>query len=183
MIRKTQHPAYTLVEVLMALVITALVGTAVLAMMSATAYGASDRQSLRELLVRSTTLEARLGAAIRGSLEASDASTDYLILWVADTDESGDRNNGEMQLIERDTSTNELLSYRDPADTSDFTTPSSFRSLAKTSYPSQRWVTGTAAASFSIDAATGGTALVSYSFTLQRQNASESMIGAASLRQ
>lgn len=180
--RTNPRQAYTLVEVLMALVITALVGTAVMAMMSATAYGASDRQSLRELLVRMTTVEARLGAAIRGSTEATDAGADYLVLWVADSDESETRQNGEMQLIERDTSTNELISYRNPADTSNFTTASSFRSLAKSSYPGQRWATGVTAATFTLQSAAGGTVLVSYAFTIQRENVSESMIGAAALR-
>ena len=175
--------AFTLVEVLTALTITALVAVTTITMLSATAYAGDANRGTRELLVRSKIIDGRLRSAIRASTEVIDSSNNHLVLWTGDDNNDSAKQNDEVQLIERNTATNELFSYANPADTNGFVDAATFRTNAIASYPSQRWATDVTATTITVTTTpTGSTALVSYRVTVQRGAVSETAIGAAALR-
>lgn len=110
--------AFTLVELLMALTITALIGAAVAAMLSAVTYGTDSSHDLRTLVVKSETIAARLSAAVRESAQLLDAGDGYVVLWTSDLNDSGQPDLLELRRIEWDSDTDELTDYTpDPAAT------------------------------------------------------------------
>ena len=187
--RRPNRRAFTLVEVLLALAITALVGLSVAAMLTATAYGTTSRQEMRGLLVKTQTISARLNAAIRTSKvvlypNAGQAtSNDYLVLWTADENDDSTKQNNEVQLIERNAVNNELNSYVDSTDTADFGNVAAFRTQALASYPSARWASGVTSLSLRATTDPAGTMLLSYRFTVAEGQATETAVGAAAPRQ
>lgn len=182
-------PGFTLVEVLLALVVTTLVGLATVAMLSATAYGTTSRQHARTLLITTRVVDARLGAALRSAQEVvypnsgQPTATDYLVLWV--NDENGDdvKQHGEMQLIERDSATNELRSYRNSADATTYADVAGFRAAALASYPGETWAHGVSALDLAATTTPAGTVLVSFRLTVSEGGESESAVGAVAPRQ
>lgn len=175
--------AFTLVELLITLTVSAVIAATVITMLSATAYGSDSSRTMRELLVRGKVIDGRLRSAIRGSAEIIDHSDDYLILWTGDDNDDEAKQNDELQLIERDTSTDELHSYQNGADINNFTTASAFRTNAKASYASQRWATAVTASTITVTSpATNGAVMVSYRFTCERGSTEETFAGVASLR-
>ena len=187
--RRLSRRAFTLVEVLLALAITALVGLSVAAMLTATAYGTTSRQEMRGLLVKTQTISARLSAAIRTSREVlypnagQPTSNDYLVLWTADENDDSVKQNNEVRLIERSTVDNELDSYVDSTDTADFSNVAAFRTQALASYPSVRWARGVTTLSFQATTDPADTMLLSYHFTVAEGQATETAVGAAAPRQ
>jgi type II secretory pathway pseudopilin PulG len=101
----------TLVEMLMALTITALIGAAIASMLSAVAYGTSSSQDIRSLVVKNKTLSSRITAAVRGSAQLLSAADGYVVLWTKDLNGSGVPDLLELRRIELDGSTDELTSY------------------------------------------------------------------------
>ncbi|MHC4093023.1 MAG: prepilin-type N-terminal cleavage/methylation domain-containing protein [Planctomycetota bacterium] len=174
--------SFTLVELLLALAISALVTASVAAMMVAVSYGTSSSRDLRSLLVKSSTIDARLSAAVRGSRSILASGSDFLILWTADADDDDTTDNAEVRLIERDPTTDELNTYYDTGAAGDYSDATAFRTAAKASYAYQRWGTGLTAISFVLDAAPPGTGLVSYDLTLASAEVSETVVGAAAIR-
>lgn len=175
--------AFTLVELLITLTVSAVIAATVITMVSATAHGSDSSRTMRELLVRGRVIDGRLRSAIRGSAEVIDHADDYLVLWAGDTNGDDAKQNDEVQLIERDTSTYELTSYANSADTNGFTTASAFRSAAKASYPSQRWATGVTTTVIDVtNPPAGGSAMVSYRVIIERESATEVIVGAEALR-
>lgn len=174
--------AFTLVELLLALVICSLVTAGVVAMMVAVSYGTSSSRDLRGLVVKSRTIDARLSAAVRGSRSVLASGTDFLILWTADNNADDTTDNAEVRLIERDPATDELNSYYDTAAAGVYVNATTFRNAAKSSYTYQRWGTGVNAITFVPDVAPPGTKLVSYDFTLENAEVSETVVGAAAVR-
>ncbi len=179
---RARRKGLTLIELLLAVTITGLIGGGVVAMMVAVAYGTSSSRDLRSLVVKSATIDGRLGAAIRSSRQVLAVGTDYCILWAADDDDDSATDNAEVRLIERDPTTDELNSYANAGAAGGYVNAATFRSAAKASYPVELWGTGVTAVSFATDAAPPATALVSYSFTLQDADLPESVVGAAALR-
>ncbi|MCP4246332.1 MAG: hypothetical protein GY778_04715, partial [bacterium] len=90
--------------------------------------------------------------------------------------------NAEVQLIERDTTDDELDSYTNTGAVGDYVDAATFRTAAKASYPAELWGTGVTALAFATDAAPPATTLISYSFTLQDADLPETVVGAAALR-
>lgn len=175
--------AFTLVELLITLTVSAVIAATVITMLSATAHGSDSSRTMRELLVRGRVIDGRLRSAIRGSVEVIDHSDDYLVLWTGDTNGDDAKQNDEAQLIERDPSTYELTSYANSADTNGFTTAAAFRSNAKASYPSQRWASGvTTTVIDATNPPAGGAAMVSYRVMIERESATEVIVGAEALR-
>ena len=174
--------AFTLVELLMAMTVAALVALSATAMLSATAYGTSSRRSMSALLVKSRTVNTRLAAAIRTSLEVVDVGANHLVLWVDDTNGDETKQNDEMQLIERDTDAAELNSYRDTSDTAAFADAGTFRAAALASYTAECWATGVSGMTLAVDASPPDTKLVSFQVTFAAEDMSETTIGAAALR-
>ncbi len=179
--------AFTLVELLMAVTITALIGLAVGSIFYATAQGDAWQKSARNTLVKGQVLNSRLDSTIRSSLEvmqpsdASPVSNNTLVLWAADSNGDSAKQNSEMQLIERDSVTNELRSFIATGDDSSFTNAEEYRTAVLAAQTGSRWATGITALSFT---RAGGTAspLISFRFTIEVDGTSHTAIGAASPR-
>ncbi|GAB4186090.1 MAG: hypothetical protein Kow00105_00550 [Phycisphaeraceae bacterium] len=107
----TRYLGLTLVELLMALTVTALIGAAIASMLSAVTYGTSNTHDLRSLVAKNKTLSARITAAVRQSRQVLDAGNDYLVLWTEDLNGSDAPDLLELQRIERDSVNNTLTSY------------------------------------------------------------------------
>ncbi len=142
---------------------------------------------MRKLLVKSKVLSTRLSSSIRNSKEpvqpstAQPDSTDILIIWVADTNNDQAKQNNEMQLIERDTATNELRSYLNESDLSNFVDAGTFRTTALASYTPQVWGTGITDLSFKLSGSSGATVLTSR-LTATQGDLTETTVIAASPR-
>lgn len=181
--------AFTLVELLIAMTILAVVSVAAISILGATTYGASNDQLRRELIVSAEVIKQRINSIVHAAEElivpnsGQPTSTDYMIVWAKDTNDDEAKDNSEMLLIERDTSTNELLAYQDSAAAGTFSDAATFRTTAKTSYPSTRWATGFSAFFCTGSFGAGQYPLLTYKFTVTRGKSNETHTGSASLRQ
>jgi len=175
-----RRPAFTIVELLLALAITGMVSASVAAMLVAVSHGTSSRRDLRGVVVKAKVVDARISSAIRSSRAILETDTDYLILWATDTDSDDTADNAEVRLIERDPASNELTSYFDAGAAGDYVDATTFRSAAKSAYPSQRWGTGVTAIQFTVDTVTA--TLLSYRVSLSAGDLSETLVGSASAR-
>lgn len=105
------HSGLTLVEMLMALAITGLIGAAIASMLTAVSYGTSSSRDIRSLVVKNKTLGARLSAAVRQSAQLLDADDGYVVLWTKDLNASGAPDLLELRRIEFDGTSGELADY------------------------------------------------------------------------
>lgn len=199
-----RRPAFTIVELLLALTIVGLVATSTSVMLVAVSYGTSSKRDFRAVVVKGKVVDSRLSSAIRNSRAILESGTDYLVLWTADDNPNGTANSpdlAEIHLIERDSGTNGLSSYGFPStwnqtqiDAANVTysltgNPAGFfktaTAAAKTtgSFTASAWATGVTAMQFSLNG-TDPTdrALVSYQLTFSSGDLTESMLGAASVR-
>lgn len=197
-------PAFTMVELLLALAITGLVSAGVAAMLVAVSYGTSSKRDLRSVVVKSRLLDLRLSAAIRSSRAILEAGTDYLVLWAGDVNTNGTPDQpdlSEMRLVERDASTDEVKSYAFPSswtqaqiDAADVAyqlsgNPPGFflnaTAQAKTagSFQPTLWVTDVTSNGYTLDDTDPATTrLVSYRLRISAGDLSETMVGAAARR-
>ena len=173
---------FTLVELLIGLVISGLVAAGVTAMLVAVSYGTSSSHDLRTLVVKSKTIDARLGASIRNCRQVLATGSDFLLLWVADADEDDVTDNAEIRLIDRDAATDMLNSYYDDTAAGAYVDAATFRTLALGSFTPQPWGTGVTGLSFVPDTPAPGTKLVSYTMTLEIEDVSETVVGAVATR-
>ncbi len=189
--RSVKHLALTLVEMLMALAITGLIGAAIAAMLSAVAYGTSSDRDIRTLVVKNKTLGTRITAAVRQSAQLLDADDGHAVLWTRDLNGNGAPDLLELQRIELDSTTNELTSYTpdpaaadvsyDPA-TDDFDAITTAL-IADGDLIGELWATGVAAWTVTLDAADPLDAtLVSFQLTLTAGGLSDTSVNAVSLR-
>ena len=109
----------TLVEMLLALAITGMIGVAIASMLSAVAYGTSESRDIRSLVVKNKTLGARVSASIRQAAQVLDLDDGYVVLWINDTNGSGVPDLQELQRIELDDDADQLASYTPDPDTED----------------------------------------------------------------
>lgn len=100
--------AMTLVELLLAMSITAIVTLAAGGMLTAVSYGSSERTDLRSLVVRQELIAHRLSAVIRASRQVLDCDNNQLVLWVSDANNDQTPQLSEVRWIERDNDTNEI---------------------------------------------------------------------------
>ena len=191
MTQRVRQHGLTFVELLMALAITGLIGAAIAAMLSAVSYGTSSSHDLRSLVVRNKTLGTRITAAVRQAAQVLDAGDGYLVLWAGDFNASGAPDLLELQRIELDTATDELVSYTpDPAATDvayDLATDD-FDAITTALIDSgdlvdQLWGTDVTAWTITLDAADPLNAtLVSFQLTLSAGGPSDTSVNAVSLR-
>ena len=181
--------AFTLVELLIALIITAVIGASTVAMLGAVSYGTTNRREMRSLVVKTRTVQMRMDLALRTAEEVlypnatQPSVADYTVIWVADENDDDTKQNNEIRLIERDTSTKELNTYRSATDTATFTTVSAFRTNALAAYTPTRWATGISALTFAATTAPTNTFLVSYQLTAESNSQTETAAGAVAPRQ
>lgn len=183
--------ALTLVEMLMALAITGMIGAAVASMLTAVTYGTNTSTDLRSLVVKNKTLSSRITAAVRGSAQLLDAGDGYLVLWTKDLNDSGEPDLLELQRIELDAVAEELTSYTpDPlatdvaydlaADDFDAITTSL---IGSSDLEGRLWATGVSQWTVTFDEADPLDAeLVSFQLTLDGGVLTDTSINAVSLR-
>ncbi|HNQ24287.1 MAG TPA: prepilin-type N-terminal cleavage/methylation domain-containing protein [Phycisphaerae bacterium] len=106
-----RRPAFTLVELLVALTITVVIGAAVASMLFTTARATETRTDVRRAVVHSQQLDARLRAKVlsAGAFLGTDAT--HLLLWLRDDNDNQLVNLGELGLLEFDTGTKQLRFY------------------------------------------------------------------------
>ncbi len=198
--RAIRHRAgLTLLELLLALSITSIVGLAVTAMLAATSYGTDSEHDMRALLVRHTAATARISAAVRSCKQILAQGDGYLILWQADPNANNKPDRTEIQHIECDDATDEILSYTtvfpdawsqtqiDAADT-EYELTDNFVTITAalksgTYFPPERWAAGVTALDLALDQSDPLAAnRVSYRITLQAGDLTDTAIGAAALR-
>jgi hypothetical protein len=76
--------ALTMIELMLALSVTAMVAAAISAMLHATSTGVQSRHDNRSVMVRATTAQVRLGSYITASRCILDSSPTSLVLWFED---------------------------------------------------------------------------------------------------
>jgi len=192
--RRAGNGGVTLMELLLALMVSGLVGAAVALMLSATSYGTSSQAEKRSMLVTNEIAAGRLGEALRRSKMVLAKGEDYLVLWMADTSVNDVPNLSELHRIERDPTTDELQSYRAPADlaseddveydlgTTDFNAVTG--ALKDSAYfPGTLWATEVTAWTTTVPTADVRQAnFVGYRITTTSDGASETKIGGMKLR-
>ena len=103
--------ALTLVELMLSLAATGLVGAAIASMMSAVTYGTASRHDIRAAAVRHKTTAARVTAAIRESTKVLACGDGYIVLWLYDFDGDEAPSQNEIQRIELDVGNERIRSY------------------------------------------------------------------------
>lgn len=180
----------TLLELLLALAGTAVIGSAVAMMMSGVVYGTQTDQDLRELVTRQMALRARVEAEIRESRLVLDAGGDYLVLWSGDADADDLPSKAEIQVIEYDAANDRVMRYA-PADgitdvgyvlTDDFRTlTDAYKGDA--TFPGERWMDHIDSLAVSLDHLDPQSArLVALRFGMSGGEIPDTAIGAAALR-
>ena len=184
----------TLVELLMALSIMALISTAVGAMLTATAYGTDADQDIRGLTVRAKAATMRLNAALRGSRSVlhygAHATGGWVVFWTRDTDGDGLPSLYELRRIEFDGLTQTLTSYA-PADdadnrfysqTTDFSAETRAR-IDAGDMVGRPWIDGLVGVDVRFDTADYRAArLMTYRLTIRVNGVSETLAGTVWLR-
>lgn len=90
----------TLVELVLALAVTAFIGLTVATMLNAVAYGSKTGSEIRDLVPRHRVMAARMADAIRGARQVLDQSDTHVALWVADNNNNDDYDTDEITWIE-----------------------------------------------------------------------------------
>jgi type II secretory pathway pseudopilin PulG len=98
----------SLLEMLLAIGITSIIGAAIASMMAASTNSLSAKDDGRQLAIRLATTQVRLGAYIAPSLCLLDKGNDYLTLWTEDSRESDTVHASEIRWIRFDETTNML---------------------------------------------------------------------------
>lgn len=191
MTQHARHHGLTLVEMLMALAVTGLIGAAIASMLAAVAYGTSSDRDIRSLVVKNKTLSTRITAAVRQSAQLLDADDGYVVLWTSDLNDNGQPDLLELRRIELDAGTDDLTSYTpDPSavdvtydiDTDDFDAITTAL-IASDDLLGELWATGVTAWTVTVDTADPLDAtLVSFQLTLTGGGLSDTSVNAVSLR-
>lgn len=106
----------TLVELMLGLAITTVIGGAIVAMLFAVSRGADEDTDLRSLVARGKRVHAASTAALRGSRELLDIDSQRLVLWYRDADDDGRIDADELRAIDYAADASELRWY-EPTDT------------------------------------------------------------------
>lgn len=180
----------TLLELLLALAGTAVIGTAVVSMLFGVSYGTRADKDLRTLITRQMALRSRIEAEVRESRMVLDAGTDYVVLWSGDTDESEAPSKAEIQVLEYDTVNGRLMRYA-PADgivDEAYTLADDFRTITDgykgdSTFPGERWAEQLTSLGFALDDVDPQSArLVSFRAGMLGGDIPDTAIGAAALR-
>lgn len=192
MSRPSRRRGLTLVELLIGLAITGIVGAAIASMLFGAARGTDAANDRRAAMVRLRTATTRLAAAIRGSHAVLAADDDLLVLWIDDFDADGRVAVAELRRIERDEATDTLRSFTatDNAPATSWDPASDFEAITdglvdKSYFPAEPWATGVTDWSISLDDPDPQQAtLVSYRLRIETDGgaSADEVIASAALR-
>ncbi|MEO0475744.1 MAG: hypothetical protein AAF085_07225 [Planctomycetota bacterium] len=180
----------TLLELLLALAGTAVIGTAVAALITGVAYGTATDKDMRSLITRQMALRARLEAEIRESRMVLDAGADYMILWSSDADDDDLPSKAEIQVIEYDAVMDRVVRYAPAPLITDvgYQLTDDYRTLTDAykgdaTFPSERWAEQIASLAITLDDIDPQAAkLVSFRFGMAGGEVPYTGIGAATIR-
>lgn len=186
--------ALTLVELLLGLAVTAVIAAAVGAMLFFASHGASTRDVTRSRMVANELAGMRVNMAIRSARAVLAEGDGYLVLWMADTRANNAPNLSELRRIERDDSTDRLLSYRAPDDLAE--ADDTLYDLGSTNFkivtnslkgssefPGEVWGTDVTGWTTDVDAVDPlDCRHVSYRITTTLEDVAQTMVGGAALR-
>ena len=189
----SRRRGFTLAELMVALAITAMIGSAISAMLVSVSTGTEARADTRRLEVRHKLLATRIDEAIRESRMVLDAGSGFLVLWMDDGCENGLPNLCEIRRIDWDVSTSEVSAYRAPeglasADDTLYGFAADYDAITGSlmgtaSFPGEVWATSVTSWELALDApAAQDSVLVSYSLVIEDQGATTSTTHCASLR-
>jgi hypothetical protein len=109
----------TIAELVMALVVTVLIGTTIAGVIYASTRTVSGQQATRTLMVSNEVCSLRINAAIRSSAQVLAQGNTYLVLWVGDRNSSGGVPSlSEIQRIDLDPNTKQLWFFKAPTNLS-----------------------------------------------------------------
>ncbi|MEX0775630.1 MAG: prepilin-type N-terminal cleavage/methylation domain-containing protein [Phycisphaeraceae bacterium] len=189
----------TLIELLLSLAVTGIIGVTVTAMLFGVTQGTASRNDMRNLVVKHQAVLGRVGSAIRTSKTVLGSSSTYLVLWIADSNGDAAPNLAELRWMKRDTATSELKAYKvafptsmtqaqkDAANTA-YTLNDNFLTVAaalesNTYVVAETWATSVTALAWSLNSGTAQQAtLVSFRVTLNCDAGDDMGMGAACLR-
>jgi len=188
----------TLLELLLTLAITSMVGAAVAAMLSAVSYGTSSGKDMRSLVVRNKIISTRFTASIRNASMVLESGSGYMVLWLGDSDGSGTPQLGEIQYIEYDTANTRMRSYQADwtglneaqiaAVNAEYALDANFKTSTtgvrgQTYFPAEVWMNQVTSWNVTVNNADEQIAdLVSFRFGLTNGEQTDELIGAAALR-
>jgi type II secretory pathway pseudopilin PulG len=179
--------AYTLVETLVALVVLALVGLGMAAILQTAAYGTSSQRELRRVAVRGEMVHARTDSAIRNARAVLASGSGYIVLWTGDTNGDSHVNLSELELIELPAGSTNLTARLGHSADGDpvYAADSNFYAVAQSAksganFPATIWATNVSGLTFALDKDTPILArLVTWSLTLNDQQLQRTVAGSA----
>lgn len=180
----------TLLELLLALAGTAVIGSAVAAMLTGVVYGTATDKDMRSLITRQMALRARVEAEVRESRMLLDAGADYMVLWSGDLDDDGLPSKAEIQVIEYDAVMDRVMRYAPAPLISDvgYALTDDFRTATNSykgdsTFPGERWGEQINSLALTLDHLDPQSAkLVSFRFGMAGGEVPYTGIGAATIR-
>lgn len=184
----------TLVELMMALGIMALISATVAGMLSAVAYGTDEESDIRQLVARNKMVSMRINAAVRGSQQILDrgetSDLSWVVLWGRDLDENGEPSLLEIRLLEYNAATRTLSSYTAADGVTDVlyavaddfdTITDALRGTAD--FPEERWANDAQGFTVSLNENDASAAsMLSYRLSLASGDFTEVSVGTVKLR-
>lgn len=118
--RGARRRGLTLVELILGILITSIIGAAIAAMLFAVSRGTEDEDNLRALVTRGKRVHAASTAALRGCRSLLAADAQRIVLWSRDLPDGGGEGNAridaaELRVIDFAADANELRWY-EPTD-------------------------------------------------------------------
>ena len=193
---RTRRPrrGITLVEVLLGLVITAMVAGAAMTMLWSVNRGTQSQESRRQVIMRRFLLSNRLSTVLRSSERVLAAGSDYVVLWLGDTNGDGKPSLAELQRLEWAADESRIWSYAAPAtlpsaDNTAYATTADFNAATiavagSAKFPGEVWGTGVEDFEVTLDDATPAEAkMVRFAMTLASDNATADLMVVNRMRQ
>ena len=108
--RRPRHRVgFTLIETLLAVCITAMVGTGIATMMSVLSRDIGLQYEARGVLVRTSTAQARLSSYVAPARHVLEADESALVLWLEDARESNTVHASEIRWVRHDEHQDRLI--------------------------------------------------------------------------
>ena len=184
------HSGMTLIELMLAMAATGIVGIGIASMLQAVSYGTSSSQDIRELVVKANVVDGRLAAAIRESQAVLADDDDLLVLWTYDGDGDGLPALHELRRIAYDAAADQLVVFTADEDhaVAIYALDDDFAAITEDlidddELTRETWADGITALQFTLDEADASDArLVSYRITLGAGTLEHVVASAVALR-
>jgi hypothetical protein len=188
---KTPPRAFTLVETLLALTLTAIIAMTVASMLFGVSAAAGASGNSRDRLAASDLAAFRMGNLIRGAGRVLASGADYLVLWTADANSNQKPNLAEIRRIEFDSTGKQLRYYAAPSTLADadniaYDLTADFNALASSlkgaaNFPEKQIMPNIQAFSVTVPTPLNTAKLINYTITLSDIKGNFSVQGVAAL--